>query len=187
MGVMTTFKKSTPRRLKMSYEEYLQSANDSNIMEWVNGEVIIYMPPIYQHQNIVSFLNGLLRQFIQFFNLGVVIPAPFEVKLWSEGPSREPDIIFVSRENLANLTSERFNGGPDLIIEIISPSSVTEDRVRKFSQYEQEGGREYWLIDPRPHQQQVDVYVLGHDKIYHPARLDDDGTYRVTVLPAFWF
>lgn len=174
------------QRLKMSYEEYLDAASETRIMEWVNGEGIIYMPPLYQHQEIIRFLSGLLGPFIQFIDLGTLILAPFEVKLWPDGPSREPDLIFITKANLSNLTDKRFNGSPDLLIEVISPGSVTEDRVRKFTEYEQAGVQEYWVIDPRPHQQQADFYVLGEDKIYHAAPVDDQGIFRSTVLPHFW-
>ncbi|NJN96852.1 MAG: Uma2 family endonuclease [Anaerolineales bacterium] len=186
MATAITIEALTPQRLKMSYEEYLESSDDARIVEWVNGEGIIYMPPLYPHQNIVSFLDGLLRLFIEFFYLGVLIPAPFEVKLWPGGPSREPDLVVVTKENLAGLTDRRFEGAPDLLIEIISPGSVTEDRVHKFTEYEQAGVQEYWVIDPRPHQQQADFYVLGEDKIYHAAPVDDQGVFRSTVLPHFW-
>jgi Uma2 family endonuclease len=175
-----------PQRLKMSYHEYLDASSETRVMEWVNGEGIIYIPPLYQHQEIIRFLSGLLGPFIQFFDLGTLILAPFEVKLWPDGPSREPDLIFITKAKLSNLTDKRFNGGPDLLVEIISPSSVTEDRVRKFTEYEQAGVQEYWVIDPRPHQQQADFYVLGEDKIYHAAPVDDQGVFRSTVLPHFW-
>ena len=176
-----------PQRLEMSYQEYFDSASESKITEWTEGEVITYMPPVFAHQNIVGFLDGLLRFFIQFFGLGVVIPAPFEVKLWPDGPSREPDLVFIANENLSRLTLKRFEGGPDLIIEVISPSSITEDRARKFIEYERAGVREYWLIDPRPRQQQMDFYVLGSDQAYHSGPVDDDGIYHSSVIPNFWF
>lgn len=175
-----------PQRLKMSYHEYLDASSETRVMEWVNGEGIIYLPSLYQHQEIIRFLSGLLGPFIQFFDLGTLILAPFEVKLWPDGPSREPDLIFITKAKLSNLTDKRFNGGPDLLVEIISPSSVTEDRMRKFTEYEQAGVQEYWVIDPRPHQQQADFYVLGEDKIYHAAPVDDQGVFRSTVLPHFW-
>ena len=177
---------TVPQRQKMDYQSYLKMAAESQIMEWVDGEGISYMLPIYGHQDIVSFLDALLRQFVQYFNLGVVVPAPFEVKLWPDGPSREPDILFISQDNLTNLTSKRFQGGPDLLIEIVSASSVIEDRVRKLTQYEQAGVREYWIIDPRPHQQQADFFILNSDGAYVPAPVNEDGIYHSTVLPNFW-
>ncbi len=175
-----------PERCRMSYEEYLKFAPDSRLMEWVDGEVIIYMPPVYKHQDVVSFLATLLRLYIHLFNLGKVIVSPFEVKLWPGGPAREPDILFIARPNLTKLTAERFEGAPDLLIEIISPGSVTEDRVRKFTEYEQAGVREYWIIDPRPHQQQADFYGLDEAKIFQPAPLTEDGIYHSAVIPGFW-
>jgi Uma2 family endonuclease len=175
-----------PDRLKMSYEEYLHLAGESTIAEWVNGEVIRYVPPSDKHQDVSRFLSVLLDLFIRYFDLGILRYAPLEVKLWPDGPSREPDIFFVSKANLSNLSTRRYSGGPDLVIEIISRASVTEDRVRKFTEYEQAGVREYWLVDPRPRQQQCDFYVLDPDQIYQPAAIDENGIYRSTVLPGFW-
>lgn len=174
-----------PQRRQMSYEDYLKFAGGSQIVEWVDGEVIIYMPPVDKHQDVSQFLGTLLNLFIHFFKLGIMRYAPFEVKLWPGGPAREPDILFIVNENIAKLTPERFEGGPDLLIEIISPGSVTEDRVRKFTEYERAGVREYWIIDPRPHQQQADFFILGEDKIFHPAPLAEDGVYHSTVIPGF--
>jgi len=171
----------------MSYEEYLESASDSQIMEWVDGEAIIYMPPMTVHQDIVGFLSNVINNFVAFFDLGRLIFAPFEVKLWPDGPSREPDLLFVSKKNLPHLTTHRYHGGPDLLVEIISPGSVSEDRVRKFRDYERAGVREYWIIDPRLRQQQVDCYVLGEDGVFYPNPVAEDGRYHSLTLPHFWF
>lgn len=183
---ITKIEADAPQRLKMSYEEYLALAGEERITEWVEGEVLIYMPPVYKHQELSLFFSDLLHAFIRFFNLGLLCYAPFEVKLWPDGPSREPDIFFVATENTTQLTPQRFDGAPDLIIEIISPGSVTEDRVHKFTQYEQAGVKEYWLIDPRPYQKQADFYLLDEDGSYQAAPLEEDGRYRSTVLPNFW-
>ena len=186
MVLKTTLAETAPQRLKMSYEAYLDLPDDTRIMEWVEGEVIIYMPPLYKHQAIVGFLDSVLRLFIQLFDLGDLVLSPFEVKLWPDGPAREPDIIFVSNKNTTKLTAKRFEGAPDLAIEVISPSSVTEDRVHKFAEYEKAGVREYWIIDPRPHQQQADFYVLDQNQTFQPGLIDENGIYRSTVLPNFW-
>ncbi|MCP4356744.1 MAG: Uma2 family endonuclease [Chloroflexi bacterium] len=179
--------REAPQRLKISYEEYLDFATTSQIVEWVDGEAITYMPPIFEHQSIAGFLFSLLNTFVRQFELGEMIVAPFEVKLWPDGPSREPDIIYISQNNLQNLTDKRFVGAPDLLVEVISPGSVTEDRVRKFTEYEQAGVLEYWLIDPRQRQKQVDCYVLGEDGEFHDAAVGEDGRYHAAILPHFWF
>lgn len=180
---------STPQRLKMSYEEYLNVASETQITEWVDGEVIIHMPPIFEHQYLAGFLQALLLAFILDFDLGELVVAPFEVKLWADGPSREPDLAFVHHSNQVQLNrkSKRFNGAPDLIVEIVSPSSVRDDRVDKFMEYEQAGVKEYWIIDPRSRRQRVDVYgrhlVTG---MFEEISLDEAGRFHSTVLTGFW-
>jgi Uma2 family endonuclease len=175
-----------PQRLKMSYAEYLEYAGDSQIVEWVDEEVIIYMPPIPTHQEVVVFLSQLLNSFIGFFGFGKLLIAPLEVKLWPGGPSREPDIIFIRRENLSRITEQKVEGAPDLVVEVISPGSVSVDRVAKFSEYERAGVGEYWIIDPRPHQRQADFYVLGEDGLYHDRSVDEAGIYHSVIIPDFW-
>jgi len=179
-------REQSPQRLKMSYEEYLKFAGNAHLVEWVDGEVIVYMPPIPQHQQLVLFISQVLNLFVSFFKLGQVMIAPLEVKLWSDGPSREPDIIFVSNENLAQITADRLEGAPDLLVEVISPGSASEDRVRKFSEYERAGVGEYWIIDPRPRKQQADFYLLGQDKLYQSIPIEDDGRYYSRTIPDFW-
>lgn len=146
-------------RAPMSYEEYLILPDDGRRVEWVNGEGIHHQSPIVAHQEIVIFLAILLSGYVRRLNLGLVLGGLFEVRLWPNGPAREPDVLFIGRERLAQLTERRFEGGPDLVVEVVSPGSVTIDRVDKFLGYEQANVSEYWIIDPRPHQQQADFYI----------------------------
>src|SRR5262245_59802154 len=84
------------QRLRMSYAEYLAWAHEDIHAEWVNGEVIVHMPPKQPHQIVVSFLLRLLGQYIELYRLGILLPAPFEMRAIPEGPAREPDLLFVA-------------------------------------------------------------------------------------------
>lgn len=175
-----------------SYEEYLALPSDGRLVEWVDGEIIEHMPATTTHQNIVIFLVSLMRAFVERLALGRVLAAPLEVKLWPEGPSREPDVLFIAQNGPARVDDKRVMGAPDLIIEVVSPGSVTLDRITKFGEYERAGVREYWIVDPRPHQQQADFYVRDQAGRFVPAPVDDDGVYRCAVIPGFrvrpdWF
>lgn len=174
-------------RRPMDYQTYLSIASETQINEWVNGEVISYMPPLYKHQDIIGFLYGLLRHFSYTMKLGAVLPAPFEVKLRPDGPSREPDLLFISNDKTALLTPKKFEGAPDLVVEIVSHSSVTEDRVEKFREYQEAGVREYWIVDPRTRQQQMDVYILTENGTFDPLPFSEEGVFYSAVLPHFWF
>ena len=171
------------RRWPATYEEYLAWPDESALVEWKNGEIIEYMPPSEQHQRIVRTLVLLVGSFTDLTDSGLLHVAPFEVKLWPGGPSREPDILFIGRNRLDQLTPQRFEGGPDLVIEIVSTSSARADRAEKFIEYEQAGVREYWLIDPRQGKEQADFYQLDATGRFVSVPLDAAGLYHSAVLP----
>ena len=169
----------------MSYEEFLDRADDIHA-EWVNGEVIVFMPPKTIHQQLTGFLSYLIVSYARTFGLGEVITTPFEMRVLPGRSSREPDLLFVAREHLDRLTAERLEGPADLVIELVSDSSVTRDRDDKFYEYQEAGVREYWIVDPRPGNQRVDFYQLTAQGTYQAALPDADGRYHAAVLPGFW-
>jgi Uma2 family endonuclease len=172
--------------LRMSYEEYLAWADEDVHAEWVNGEVIVQMPPKEPHQRVVAFLLQLMGLFIQLFQLGRLLPAPFEMRATPDGPAREPDLIFVASEHLDRLSQERLSGPADLVVEVISDDSVARDRADKFYEYQAAGVREYWILDSRPGRERADFYVLDEKGRYRPVPPESDGRYHSTVLPGFW-
>ena len=185
MEEMALLKSRTAKKQPyITYEEYLNLAGDAQITEWVDGEVIIHMPPKHIHQITLGFLHQLLSLFVNLFNLGIVQIAPFEVKLPSS--SREPDILFVASEHLDWLTEERLVGPPDLIVEIVSKDSVQRDRDDKFGEYREAGVREYWIIDPRPGKQRADFFHLDETGAYRLFATEDDERVESHVLSGFW-
>jgi len=178
-------------RLRMSYDEFLKWAGEDTYAEWVDGEVILLMPPKSAHQEIVLFLAYLLRTVSSLTGDTKVVVAPFEVFLPSRPSSREPDIIVITEERLQNLSEERFTGGPDLVVEVVSEDSVRRDRVEEFLEYEREAVREYWLIDSRPRHRGLSVFVLEQGS-FVPMEENDEGWFESRVLPGFrvkraWF
>jgi len=183
----TTVNKPILTRQKATYEEYLALPDSARLVEWANEEVITYMPPLEQHQDITRFLGVIIDGFVRVLQLGVLHFSPFEVKLWPGGPSREPDLLFIANNKLARLTEKRIEGAPDLVVEIVSPGSAKIDRVDKFLEYERAGVREYWIVDPRSRQQQVDFFILDASRNFSEAAVEaDSGAFHSTVLPGFW-
>lgn len=173
-----------PVRLRMSFEEFLDWEH-AGIAEWVDGEVF-QMAVKYEHQLIVDFLNRLIGFFIVLMNAGILKSAPYVMRAIPGGPAREPDLMFVAKENIARVTSSLINGPADLVIEVVSEESAARDRSEKFDEYEDAGVREYWIIDSRPNRQRADFYVLDANGRYRPVLVSDDGIYRSTVLEGFW-
>ena len=175
-----------PTHLKMSYEAFLEWTDEDTHAEWVNGEVIVFMPPKHIHQTILGFLHRLLGLFVDTFDLGEIQVAPFEMKLKDANSYREPDILFVAKENLSRLTEDRLVGPADLIVEIVSDATVRNDREDKFKEYQAAGVHEYWIIDPRPGKQRADFYHLDEAGLYTLFATEDDERVESRVLSGFW-
>lgn len=175
-----------PQRLHMSYDEYIAWADEDVHAEWVDGEVIVQMPPYDVHQIVLNFLNHLLHLYVEFQELGVVLIAPFEMRLLSEKSARQPDILVITTENLGRLSRERLEGPADLVVEIVSRDSVRRDRHDKLHEYRRAGVREYWVVDPRPGRNRADFYRLDAAGEYELYATDEDERVTSAVLPGFW-
>ncbi len=135
------------------------------------------MPASYKHQDLCDFLIAVLRAFVEENDLGV-ITAPMTMKLSERG--REPDIFFISKNNLNRLKKNYLDGAADLVIEIISPESRGRVRGDKFYEYEKAGVKEHWLIDYE--RKQAEFYNLGKDGIYQFSQPDENYIFHSKVL-----
>ena len=99
------------------------------------------------HQKVSSNLGFILREYVRRNNLEVVVLAPMDVVL-SEVNVVQPDILFVSNERRGIITEPNISGAPDLVVEVLSPSTADRDRGLKLELYTRFGVREYWIIDP---------------------------------------
>jgi Uma2 family endonuclease len=181
----TQHEANAERRLPMTYAEFLDTFVDSIHAEWANGEAIIFMPPSIRHQDLVLFLSALIAGFVKIFDLGKALNAPCEMRLEVTGTSREPDVMYLAKANYGRQSENRINGPADLVIEVISNESASRDRTDKFYEYQANGVREYWVIDPRPRLARADFWVLGEDGRYQPVPIEPKGIYHSTVLPNF--
>lgn len=165
-----------------TFEEFIEWVDEDTSAEWVDGEVIFMSPASTRHQLIIGLLAAVLRAFVEFHHLGVVLSAPYKMKLGRYGP--EPDLLFVSNENSDRVRDTFLDGPADLVIEVISFESIGRDRGRKFIAYEAAGIPEYWLLDPE--REVAEFYQLSDNGRYHLVQSADDGRYSSQVLPGFW-
>lgn len=176
-------------KVKISYEEFLQQLDEDTLAEWVDGEVVVLSPARLEHQLIADFLTAVITAFVQQHGLGQVISAPFQMRLLRTARGREPDILFVAKESLHRLRDTHLEGGANLVVEITSPESLVRDREEKLAEYEMEGIREYWVIDPDA--RRVDFFVLAENGRYERRHEDVEGVYHSEVLkglqlPVHW-
>lgn len=111
--------------------------------------------PKITHQVLLGQLYTIIQSTCH--SSGVIIFAPMDVHL-SEDNIVQPDLIYISNDNLSIMKNEKVMGAPDLLVEILSPSTGARDKVRKKELYARFGVQEYWIVDPV--HAAVDQFVL---------------------------
>jgi Uma2 family endonuclease len=143
---------------KITVQDYrlMEFEGEDAYYELINGIIVRKASPNPYHQEISQNLNIPLSLFVRNNRLGKVFTAPTDVFL-NDFNHHIPDLFFVRQDNLGIVDYKNgIFGVPDLIVEIISPGSILNDRVDKRIAYEQAGVREYWLIDPN--NRSIEVY-----------------------------
>ena len=136
---------------------------DGERAELIDGTIYDMAPPSRMHQKLVTKLTSIIDRYISE-NHGAceVYPAPFAVFLNKDDKTYvEPDISVICDKN--KLDDNGYNGAPDWIIEIVSPSSKNMDYLLKLFKYRSAGVREYWIVDAAKNR--IMVYNFEHDSI----------------------
>lgn len=162
---------------KLTYAEFRKlefADNDLSNYELLDGEIVQKSSPSIQHQRISGNLYFLIRSYLTQNPIGEVFTAPLDVVL-EDRTAPQPDVFFVSKDR-DFILDEREGvviGTPDLIIEIISPSSVQRDRYQKKGLYERFAVREFWLVDPQ--NRSIEIFTLSQNQYCLHAFADETG------------
>ncbi|OIP41327.1 hypothetical protein AUJ95_03490 [Candidatus Desantisbacteria bacterium CG2_30_40_21] len=147
-----------------TYEDYLTLPNDGKTYQIIGGDLFMTAAPLIYHQAISRNLAFIIWEFVKDHDIGDVFFSPIDV-VFSSTNVVQPDIIYISKERLDIKKEKAIFGAPDLIIEILSPTTLQMDVLLKKVLYQRFGVREYWIVDPK--EQKVDVFVLEGGK-YEP-------------------
>ena len=131
---------------RWTYEQYCSLDGDQRY-EIIDGNLLMAPAPDLGHQDSSRKLFRLLDHFVVTNNLGEVFYAPLDVVL-DAANTVQPDLVFVARANAGIIQRRAIFGVPDLLVELVSPSTVRRDRYDKKSLYARFGVKEYWIGDP---------------------------------------
>lgn len=133
---------------RITWHDVLTMPEDGNRYEAIGGELYVTPPPKNRHQWILTNLLIALVDLLMKPGHGRVFTAPIGVEFPGSDEGVQPDILFVSKQRLAIVTEDWIRGAPDLVIEILSPSTARRDRTVKRELYRRHGVAEYWIVDP---------------------------------------
>ena len=146
----------------ITYEDYLTFPDNDGIRkEIIEGELYMTPAPSTRHQLILGRLFKALDNFVLKENKGIVLLAPCDV-IFSSINVMQPDILFISNQNLKILTEKNIQGAPDLLVEILSPYTTDNDCIYKKMAYEKFGVKEYWIVDPV--EKYIEIWTLKEKK-----------------------
>ena len=152
----------TSRQGEYTIEDYYKLPDDCRA-ELIDGVIYYMTAPLTIHQYIIPQIWSILNEHIRR-NKGGCVPmmAPTDVYIMCDGRTMvQPDIFVVC--NRDKLTKKRIEGAPDLVIEVLSPSTRRKDMTVKLNKYSEAGVREYWIVDID--NRKVIVYLLDGDMI----------------------
>ena len=172
---------SVKPKLKLTYEDYAKTPDDERY-ELIDGELMPMPSPKWLHQLLQAKVFAPLASFVYGGSLGSVVAAPMDVLL-TPFDVVQPDLIFVSNARAHIITEDNIRGAPDLLIEILSPSTERRDRIVKRDLYARHGVREYWLIDP--YAKTATVLLLGANGYDTHAVYGEGDTLTSPTLPGF--
>ncbi|NPV78710.1 MAG: Uma2 family endonuclease [Firmicutes bacterium] len=157
--------------LRLTYADYCRMPSGERY-ELVEGDLRKMTPaPSVFHQKVSGRIEKALRHWVENRDLGEVYDAPIDVVL-SEHNVVQPDILYVSLERLGIIKEAYIQGAPDLVVEILSPSTAELDRVTKRRIYGRYGVREFWIVDPDGHSIEVAAHngrELATVQVYPPG------------------
>ena len=146
MTVTPSKKTSKAPEPKWTFDDYMLLGDDKQY-EIHEGGLIMAPAPSVEHQGITFKLARLLHDHVARIRLGEIIISPCDVIL-SDTDIFQPDILFIKKGNYDTIKEGKIFGPPDLVIEVLSPSTADIDMNRKRMLYGKYGVPEYWIVSP---------------------------------------
>ena len=174
---------------QITWQDVQQMPDDGNRYEAIAGDLYMTPAPSVRHQRVSLRLERALYTILVEPGHGELLHAPVGIEFPATGEGVQPDILFVSDERRRIVADDWLRGAPDLVVEILSPSTSRRDRGIKRQLYERQGVAEYWIVEPD--EDAVDVWRFSatrrHERFVDrvPVRLGDDAHGELDLGPVF--
>ena len=168
---------------RWTYEEYCKLDDDQRY-EIIDGNLLMAPAPDTWHQSWVGELHLILHDHLKARKLGKVFVSPVDVVLDSQN-TVQPDLVVILSPNLGIIQHRAIFGTPDLLVELVSPSSVRRDRYDKKDIYARFGVKEYWIGDPA--NQALEILTLKAGQYERHCSAEEKGKLTSLALPGLEF
>ena len=163
-----------------TYQTYATLPEDGRRYEIINGVLYMTPSPNEWHQTTVGLVFRYLATQIEDSGLGRVYIAPFDVELVPDVVV-QPDVCVILNAHRERVTFARISGAPDLVVEVVSPGTVSYDHREKQDAYARADVTEYWLVDPAA--RTAEVLVLEESRYRSLGVFEGEGLLPSSVVP----
>jgi Uma2 family endonuclease len=141
--------------------EVWESLPEGSLCQLINNKLVMNPAPQNLHQVVLNDINIEISLDLRKNKIGEVRIVPFDV-YFSNQNVLQPDILFIKNDNLGKIHKDGLKGAPDLVIEILSPTTSQIDYEEKKSVYERFGVQEYFIVEPNT--KSVDSFFLKNNE-----------------------
>jgi Uma2 family endonuclease len=166
---------------EVTEEMFNELVDEDTKAELIDGVMIVHSPASMEHDNIGGFMRGLMSFYSDAQGLGVVLGPDSLIHL-APGRKCTPDVFFIRQERMPMPLPKEFEGVPDLVVEVLSPSNRRYDLRDKRLIYREAGVGEFWFIDAALRQIIRDRRQVGS----YTEDIVTAGRVSSAVLPGFW-
>ena len=131
----------------LTADDFLKWLVPESSADLIDGEIFMHSPVSIRHADLLNLLDRLLGAYIDRHKLGFLYREVVAIRLSSRNVFL-PDLAFFRAERKGQIRDNHVEGGPDLVVEVLSPRTADRDVGPKFAEYEQHGVNEYWVLDP---------------------------------------
>jgi Uma2 family endonuclease len=172
------------KKKKYTVDDYLL-LEEGTPFQLIENELIMSPSPNPVHQLLITRLAYLMMSYLESINdKGFFVVAPMDVYL-DDDNAFQPDVLYINADRKAELVKNRINGAPDLVIEILSPSTGYYDLRQKKDIYEKHGVREYVIIDPI--KETAELYALTDGLFQLQQKVGNTEFLKSSVISGFSF
>jgi Uma2 family endonuclease len=162
-------------------EDFIQLGETRTPCQLINGELIMSPAPAPLHQRVLRKLFKI----IDSLNLpGEIFFAPIDLYI-DEKNVFQPDLVYLTSQNVSSITDRGIEGPVDLVVEIISPSNGYTDRNQKKNKYLEFGVKEYWIVDPA--NETIEIYTPQAGQDVPVLYLSGNGQVTSNAIPNLAF
>lgn len=163
----------------LTYEDFLRFPDDGRRYEIIGGELFVTPAPISRHQIVVKNIAFILGPHVEACRGAQILWAPLAVVL-SRHDVFQPDLLVILPERASIVKEDGIHGAPDLVVEVLSPSTEERDRGIKLVAYARFGVGEYWIVDPEA--RRIEVHARARGELVRACEIGRGESFTSSVL-----